>query len=294
MRLALLPSLLLIACGPSAARPPGRPADPPALVRLVSWNVHDLFDEVADPGTLDPAVPSAVVEARLDAVATVLVRLDADVVLLQEVERWPLLLRLASRASYPEARLLEGNDPRGIDVALLSRWPVTRYQGHASERAADGGPLWPRDAVDAEVALGRARLRVVGTHLSSHLSDPEGERREGQATRLRELADGAAAEDPGALVVVGGDLNDEAAAPALAPLFGDGRWEDGAGGGETGAAPAAPAAWTWSDGRLRAALDHLSVRAAQRGALVAGWVADGADVAAASDHRPVVVDLRCW
>jgi len=294
MRRALLPSLLLLACGPSAARSPGWPADPPALVRLVSWNVHDLFDEVADPGTLDPAVPPAEVEARLDAVAAVLARLDADVVLLQEVERRPLLLRLAARAGYPEARLLEGNDPRGIDVALLSRWPVTRYQGHAGERAADGRPLWPRDAVDAEVALGAARLRLVGTHLSSHLSDPEGERRRGQATRLRELADGAAAVDPGALVVVGGDLNDETTAPSLAPLFGDGRWEDGACGGGPGAVPVATSAWTWGDGRVRAALDHLAVRAAQRGALVAGWVADGADVVAASDHRPVVVDLRGW
>jgi endonuclease/exonuclease/phosphatase family metal-dependent hydrolase len=148
--------------------------------------------------------------------------------------------------------------------------------------------------VDAEVALGAARLRLVGTHLSSHLSDPEGERRRGQATRLRELAEAAAAEDPGALVVVGGDLNDEATAPALAPLFGDGGWWDGACGGGPGAAAVASPAWTWGDGRLRAALDHLAVRAAQRGALVAGWVADGADVAAASDHRPVVVDLRGW
>jgi endonuclease/exonuclease/phosphatase family metal-dependent hydrolase len=287
MRLALLPSVLLAACGPSAVRSPGWPADPPAVVRLVSWNVHDLFDEVADPGTLDPAVPAAEVEARLDALAAVLGRLDADVVLLQEVERWPLLLRLASRAGYAEARLLEGNDPRGIDVALLSRWPVTRYRGHAGERAADGRLLWPRDAVEAQVALGTARLRVVGTHLSSHLSDPDGERRRGQAARLRELADGAAAEDPGALVVVGGDLNDEAAAPALAPLLGDGRWVEGA-------ATTDPSAWTWSDGRLRAVLDHLAVHAAQRGALVAGWVADGADVAAASDHRPVVVDLLSW
>ena len=95
-------------------------------------------------------------------------------------------------------------------------------------------------------------------------------------------------------MVVGGDLNDEASAPALAPLLGDGRWVDAAGGGGSGAATAGPPAWTWSDGRLRAALNHLAVPAAQRGVLVAGWVADGADVAAASDHRPVVVDLWGW
>jgi endonuclease/exonuclease/phosphatase family metal-dependent hydrolase len=205
------------------------------------------------------------------------------VVLLQEVERLPLLRRLAARAGYPEVMLLEGNDPRGLDVALLSRWPVARYQGHAGERAPAGSLLWPRDAVEAEVRLGAARLRLIGTHLSSHLSDPDGARRRLQAARLRELADQAAASDPGALVLVGGDLNDEAAAPAMAPLFGDGRWVDAAG-----------PAWTWSDGRLREALDHLALRATQAGALLAGWVADGPEVAAASDHRPVVADLRGW
>jgi len=59
-------------------------------------------------------------------VAAVLEALDADAVLLQEVEDLPLLGRLALRAGYPEARLLDGNDPRGIDVGLLSRLPVVR------------------------------------------------------------------------------------------------------------------------------------------------------------------------
>jgi endonuclease/exonuclease/phosphatase family metal-dependent hydrolase len=294
MRSLALAVSLLWACGPSTARTGGSSADPAAVVRVASWNVHDLFDEVADPGTLDPAVPPAEVESRLDAVATVLRRLDADVVLLQEVERQQLLLRLASRAGYAEARLLEGNDPRGIDVALLSRWPVTGYRTNAGELGADGRRLWPRDAVVARLALGRLRLVLVGTHLSSRLSDPDGTRRCAQAARLRAVADGAAADDPGALVLAGGDLNDEATAAALQPLFGDGRWVDGAGGAGQETTAAGPTAWTWSDGRRREALDHLAVRGAQEGTLLAGWVADGPDVAAASDHRPVVLDLRWW
>jgi len=294
MRHACLVLLLCGGCGPSAARTGARSADPPAVVRLASWNVHDLFDEVADPGTLDPAVPAAGVEARLDAVAAVLRRLDADVVLLQEVERLPLLRRLAARAGYPEARLLEGNDPRGIDVALLSRWPVERYLGHAGERDASGAPLFPRDAVEASLAIGALRVVLVGTHLSSRLSDPDGTRRRLQSARLRELADQAVSADPGALVLLGGDLNDDAAAPGLAPLFRDGRWRDALELGAPGAAGGGPLAWTWSDGRLREALDHLALRAGQDTWLLAGWVAGGADVAAASDHRPVVVDLRGW
>lgn len=270
----------LAACGPPAPRPGGRGA---ALIRLASWNVHDLFDEenrLEPPGALDEVPAAAEVEARLAAVAAVLDRLDADAVLLQEVEDLPLLRRLASRCGYPEARLLEGNDPRGIDVGLLSRLPVVAYLGHAEEAGPDGRPLWPRDAVEAVLVAGGRRVVLVGTHLSSRLSDPAGTRRAMQAGRLRDLADGAASRWEAALAVVGGDLNDEAAAPALAPLLGDGAWQ-----------VVAPGEWTWSDGARRAVLDHLAVRAADVGVVLASQVAAGADVASASDHRPVVLDL---
>jgi len=282
----LLPILLLpSACGPAEPRTTGSGAAAPVVVvRVATWNVHDLFDEVdrrEAPGALDDVPPAAEVEARLEAVAAVLRRLDADAVLLQEVEDLPLLSRLAARTGYPAARLLEGNDPRGIDVGLLSRLPVRRYAGHAAEREPDGSPRWPRDAVEVELSAGGRPLVLLGTHLSSHLSDPDGVRRARQAAALRALADAALAGGPGALVVVGGDLNDEATAPALAPLLGDGTWLD--------AAPAG--AWTWGSGAQRSALDHLALPAGQAGAVLSARVEGGADVAAASDHRPVVIDL---
>jgi len=286
MRSHLLIFLLLQACGPAAPRTGDAAAAAPArvVVRLATWNVHDLFDEVdrrEPPGVLDEVPAPAEVEARLEAVAAVLRRLDADAVLLQEVEDGPLLERLAARAGFHEARLVEGNDPRGIDVALLSRLPVRRYSSHAGEREVDGSLRWPRDAVEAVLEAGGRPLVLVGSHLSSHLSDPAGVRRARQAAALRALGDGAAAAAPGALVVVGGDLNDEAAAPALAPLLGDGAWRD--------VAPAG--AWTWGGGAQRAALDHLALPVEQAGAVLSARVEGGADVAAASDHRPVVLDL---
>ena len=90
---ALLPlAALLAGCGPSAPRPEVRA--PSAVLRLATWNVHDLFDErdrLASPGELD-ALPSAEeVELKLERVAAVLEALDADAVLLQEVEDLPLL-----------------------------------------------------------------------------------------------------------------------------------------------------------------------------------------------------------
>lgn len=282
--LAALP-LALVACAPP---PPEVGAAPPAaLLRVATWNVHDLFDaedRLAPPGALD-AVPSpAEVEAKLARVAAVLARVDADVVLLQEVENLAVLAALAARAGYPEARLVEGNDPRGIDVAVLSRLPVVDYVSHRAERDQDGAPLWPRDCVEAHLATGGRRLVLLGTHLSSARSD-DGTRRARQAARLRALADGLLAGGAGR-VIAGGDLNDVPGSAALAPLLGDGAW----------IAPAAALppelAWTWSGGGAREVLDHLLLPRADEATVVRAAVEGGSDVAAASDHRPVVLDLR--
>lgn len=283
-RPSAIPALLLLAaaCGAPAAQPDVRGA---AVLRVVTWNVHDLFDErdqAAPPGALDEVPGPAEVEARLDAIAAVLRRVEADAVILQEVETQALLVRLAGRAGYPWAHLVEGNDPRGIDVALLSRLPVEAYRSHAAEPGPDGLPLWPRDAIEAVLDAGGRRVALVASHLSSRLSDPDGRRRALQAARLRALADGARGAWGAHLVVVGGDLNDEAGDPALAPLLGDGAWVE--------AAPP-DGGWTWSDGTRRAALDHLALPRGDAGAVLAGWVVVGEDVRAASDHRPVVLDL---
>ncbi|ACG73978.1 Endonuclease/exonuclease/phosphatase [Anaeromyxobacter sp. K] len=283
---AVLAALALAA----ACAPPPLDAAPPGTagerVRIVSWNVHDLFDDVdrtVPPGALDTVATADEVEAKLARVAAVLARLDADLVLLQEVETAALAGALAARAGYAEARLVEGNDPRGIDVAVLSRLPLRAYVSHRDERDASGRPLFPRDCVEAHAALpGGGTLALVGSHLSSALSD-DGTRRAEQAARLREVADGLLR--AGAQVVAGGDLNDEAGSTALAPLLGDGGWIDPA------AALPPEARWTWSGGGARAALDHLAVPRADAGSVVQAAIAGGPDVQAASDHRPVVLDL---
>lgn len=284
-RSILPPILLALACAPAAPEVAGD-GTAPALIRVVSWNVHDLFDDadrIAPPGALDPVLAPAEVEEKLARVAAVLVRLDADLVLLQEVETEALAAALAARTGHSEARLVEGNDPRGIDVAVLSRFPLAAYVSHRAERDAAGRPLFPRDCVEAHATLpGRRRLALVGSHLSSALSD-DGTRRAEQAARMREIADALAS--GGAPVLAGGDLNDAADAPALAPLLGDGAW------GDPAASLPAGASWTWSGGGERAALDHLLVPRAQAGSVVQAAVAGGPDVEAASDHRPVVLDL---
>ena len=282
MRIRLAPTLLAIACLPSP--PPAVTGRAPTVVRIATWNVHDLFDaedRVVPPGDEDLVPGPVEVEAKLARVAAVLERLDADLVLLQEVENVAILARLAALAGYPAARLVDGNDPRGIDVAALSRLPLRAYLSHAQEIGPDGRRLWPRDCVEVLATAGGRPLVLVATHLSSAVSD-DGTRRRWQAARLREIADGARAGDAAALVVAGGDLNDVPESAALEPILGDGAWLD----------PAPTAEPTWAGPSDAARLDYLLVRAEVVAALLAARIERGPDVDAASDHRPVVLDLR--
>jgi len=284
--LAAAASATLLACNtgfdlPDQGGDAGRPA---AMVRVATWNVHDLFDEIdrlIPPGELDTVLSAAEVDAKLTALATVLLRVDADVVLLQEVENRAILGRLAARAGYPDARLVEGSDPRGIDVAALSRLPIEAYVSHLGETDAAGRRLWPRDCVEVHVRVGGRALVLVGSHFSSALSD-DGTRRTAQATRLREIADDLRAALPGTLVLAGGDLNDRPESVPLQPLLGDGTWLD--------ESPAGALTWIGASGSAR--FDYLLVPREDRAALAGMQIVGGTEVAAASDHRPVVVDVR--
>lgn len=290
MRLHLLVIPAVFTLGACAVQPPQAAPRPVGrgTVRVATWNVHDLFDDLdrlMPPGDLDPVPAPEEVAAKLDRVAAVLRRLDADLVLLQEVETLALAEALAARTGHADARLLEAFDPRGIDVAVLSRLPIERYVSHLGELAADGTPLWSRDCVELHAAAGERRLVLVGTHLISRVTDLPGARRLEQAARLREIADEVAAHDPGALVVAGGDLNDEPGSASLAPLLGDGEWLDPlaeAGLGET---------WTWLGLGGGARLDYLLLPRGQAWRAVSVAIVEGEDVIQASDHRPVVLDL---
>ena len=281
--------LALLACAPSPA--PSGSAVGASSVRFVTWNVHDLFDEIdqlTPPSDADTVLAPAEVEAKLQRVGDVLRRLDTDAVVLQEVENLELLERLThgplAGLGY-EAALAEGRDPRGIDVGLLTRLPIEAYRSHLAERDARGGFLWARDL--AEVRLGGAARPVVliGAHLVSRLDPANDARREEQAARARQVMEVARAGDRDAFILLLGDLNDLPGSPSLAPLLGDRAIAD------LGAVLDLAQAWTWTGGGSQERIDYALLFREDAGTITAVAVAGGADVAAASDHRPLVVDV---
>lgn len=283
-RPAAVLAALLLACVP---RPP-LAASSPATVRVATWNVKDFFDSRDDPRKDDDVVPEAQVARKVEQIASVLREIDADVVLLQEVENLELLNRLAAAVAPLRygAWLREGADPRGIDVALLARSRLLRYDGHVRDLDSKGNPLWSRDLVEAHLDVGGRHLVLLGSHLKSKRISRSDDRRREQAERMRSVADEVRARWPNALVVVGGDLNDDAESWSLEPLLQDGSWED------LGARLPDDASWTWSGRSGRSRIDYLIVPEGQ-GARVRGvsvWSSPG--VMQASDHRPVVATIE--
>jgi hypothetical protein len=298
-------------------------------MRILSFNIQNLRlrrahgqarldgardrDETEESPALDPA------DRRL--AAALLAEADAGLVVLQEVFDadtldWfnSHLLPAAGLAPYPHAHCLPGNDGRGLDLAVLSRAPVS-LTSHADVTAAGLGleastpdlPVFRRDCLMVEAGP----LTVFTCHFKAPYPDPvlawPVRRLEAEATRAliaRRFPDPSRA-----LWLVAGDLNEpfepsgpSAIEPLLPPFSADlmerlpeqDRWtyfdvhsESYSQPDALLASPALAARWPDACPRvLRAGLGYEATR--HRGAHLPGV---GRHRPHASDHAALLLDL---
>ncbi|MFE2070096.1 endonuclease/exonuclease/phosphatase family protein [Streptomyces sp. NPDC059467] len=153
----------------------------------------------------------------------VVAEVDADIMLTVEVEdrltlerfNNDVLAEALGRRPYPYNLLIDGNDPRGIDIGILSKYPITSVRSHIFDTDPDhpADRLFSRDCPEFEIQLDGSPLVILGNHLKSkYLDDPE--LRLAQAKRVAEIYSAALERTPH--VVVAGDLNDDPnSAPAV-------------------------------------------------------------------------------
>jgi endonuclease/exonuclease/phosphatase family metal-dependent hydrolase len=173
-------------------------------------------------------------EIALQMTAKVIHECQADVLGVVEAEdRIALrefndqLVRPLGGKPYRHAMLIDGNDMRGIDVALLTRedYPISSICCHVDDAAADGTRIFSRDCPEYEVRLPSGEsLWVLVNHLKSKgygRPTESNTRRKQQARRVRELYDARRASGA-RFVAVMGDLNDTPDSDPLSPLFENG------------------------------------------------------------------------
>lgn len=247
---------------------------------VASFNLNNLFSRFNWSGTVDPAEDGVVYLRRnpdgstteLDDVAFLVrersddrrrsfmgqlikakdpadtqriaervLALDADVLLVQEVEDQAALEdfnRDQLGGHYRQIVVLEGNDDRFIDVGIMVRGQLTlgavTTWKHATHPDDPGEGIFSRDLLEAELldSGGKVALRVFNTHLKSHFVAPfdhktgrlktpaeiaaeherANERRRLQAETAMEIIE----PHLDAPVVLAGDMNDPPDGPSFA------------------------------------------------------------------------------
>jgi endonuclease/exonuclease/phosphatase family metal-dependent hydrolase len=239
-------------------------------IRVASYNIHAGKDAEQRP--------------NLERVAAVLDSLDADIVLLQEVDRGTERSgRVDQVAELERLTGMHGAFAKSLDfqggdygIAALSRWPVesTETVPLPTNPPADRGVKMyePRVAIHVVVSTPAGSLHVVGTHLGaekvSTFRDQEAR------VLLEHLREHVPSDAP---LVIGGDFNstpDSDVHAGFAAAYQDSWQECGSGDGFTFPA----------DSAVRR-IDYLYFRGLQ---CTAARVAD----TQASDHRPLVVTFR--
>ncbi|MFN8495848.1 MAG: endonuclease/exonuclease/phosphatase family protein [Caldilineaceae bacterium] len=162
--------------------------------------------------------------------------MNLDVLAVQEVEDIDTLRSFVYHDLadlYPYFVLVEGNDPRLIDVGLLAKLPIGAITSwrYATHLAAPDVPIFGRDLLEVEIlepTRSRTLLTVYNNHLKSHFvpldCDPVAGAKEADDLRKRQAETAAriiaCRQQPASPFVVAGDMNDPPDSVALAPLVG--------------------------------------------------------------------------
>ena len=232
--------------------------DGPVTLKVGTFNLNNLFSRFnfqAELGSL-PAVRSGGLELTFSEnevhvrsfmgalvrrkgpgetadIARRILEMDVDVLAVQEVEHIEILRefnRDQLRGLYRYQVLLEGNDPRLIDVGILSKRPVGAIVSHqtAEHPARPGARVFGRDLMQVEIlgARGEKLLTLYNTHMKSRYvpfgqDQEEGarladERRRHQAEVTARIL--TARERKGSRFMLLGDMNDPPDSPHLAPM----------------------------------------------------------------------------
>jgi endonuclease/exonuclease/phosphatase family metal-dependent hydrolase len=163
-------------------------------------------------------------EEQVQFTGKVITTVKADIQCFVEVESADTLARFNTdilAAYFKDKIVVDGNDPRGIDVGLASRkgYPIETARTNVFAYDAKG-TIFSRDCLEVELSVNGRRLFVLANHFKAKdrnrvVSD---DKRKRQAKRVAEILESRYDLDRD-LVIVAGDLNDEPDSDPISPLY---------------------------------------------------------------------------
>jgi len=164
-------------------------------------------------------------DRAIDNTAGVIEAVKAHIMCIVEVESRPTLVGFNETSlaaeKYEHAMVIDGNDERGIDVGLLSRYPIASMTSHVDDTyQSQNGPqkIFSRDCAEYIISLNAGKqVAVLCNHFKSKGYGSQAsndQKRERQVQRVCEIL-AQKFDLTKDFVVVAGDLNDN---PGPGPL----------------------------------------------------------------------------
>jgi endonuclease/exonuclease/phosphatase family metal-dependent hydrolase len=162
---------------------------------------------------------------QVDNTGRVIKAVNADIQCFVEVEGRLAMQRfdtdiLANR--FEDLLVIDGNDPRGIDVAMASRkeLPIKSVATNIFARDAEG-VVFSRDCLEVSFEVGGKPLTVLVNHFKAKDRTPETSdaKRKRQAAQVSKILK-KRFDMENDFVIVAGDLNDEPDSDPISPLVG--------------------------------------------------------------------------
>ncbi|MBX3394279.1 MAG: endonuclease/exonuclease/phosphatase family protein [Phycisphaerae bacterium] len=277
-------------------RPPVKKREFTGSVRIACYNVENLFDAHDDPYTKDESTdPKS--EAQLSKLAATIRALDADVIALEEVEHRGVLEAFVKRyigdLGYRNVVLIEGNDARGIDCALITWLPVGPVTSHRHVEFSDGSGgkmTFRRDLLQVRLEPPAApSFDVFVVHLKCCGGDDDIRIRNAEAVAVRKILDDQLKSDPGSRFVICGDFNDRWDSQTIKLIRGSGE-----GMLKDFLSDLPEGALTYNKPPHLSMIDFILASPAMARHYVAKSyrIIDGETAKAASDHYPVRADFN--
>lgn len=199
-------------------------------IRIATFNCENLFarfrfndfepgDTTPDGFTINDVTFDIHDPVKRRITGKAIKELDADVVVLQEVENLDVLQRFRTKflggfKAFPHLMLVDGNDPRFIDVAVLSKHPVVHARSYRQRKSSPSAHsfIFSRDCLEVDIDFGGKRLTLFGNHFKSMIGgrSKTKKRRLAQVRAVKQIIQErfGSAQPGDASFIVLGDFND--------------------------------------------------------------------------------------